>query len=38
MNDFSFTVTIRTSQEKPVRDALFSVTSPFISGSKNDFL
>ena len=38
MNNFSATVTICGSQEKPVTDILLSDTSPFISGSKNNFV
>lgn len=37
MNNFSFTVTICRSQEKPVIDTLFSVTFLLISGRKNNF-
>ena len=37
MNNFSGTVTICGSQEKPVTDALLFDTCSFISGSKNNF-
>lgn len=37
MNNFSFTVTIYRSQEKPVIDTLFSVTFLLTSGRKNNF-